>query len=205
MAVIGYITDTETIDKDVLSRTMDTMQELHCDVIHQESTSDSTERPKLKYIMENVHDGDCIVLHKFSNALANITELTNLFRLCVKANVRLVSVQDGIDSHGIYYKTTHKELLKLMSSFCLEAYLSKHRLKRLKDVPETAKKIMAMRRQSEREVRIVDMYMSEYTYQEIMDEFQIKSRRTITNILSKYNIPLSRQKYNRGGIPPSKQ
>lgn len=203
MAIIGYIADTDTIDKTVLAKTRDLMLELGCDTIYEESTSLSTERPMLKYVLESTHDGDTLLFHKLSNALANTIELTNLCRLCMKQNVRIVSVQDKIDSLGVCFKPSHKDMFRLLSTFCQEAYASKHKMKKLKDIPDSARKIERQRQQEKKEVMIVDMYMSEFTYQEIRDKLNIKSNRTIMNVLQKHNVSLSRQKYKRNGISQS--
>lgn len=175
------------------------MQDLECEHIYRESTKDTTERPWLKYIMERAQEGDTIVFHKLSNALANTVELTNLARLCVGRSIRIVSVQDHIDSQRKYYEPTYNDFFVMLSTFSKESYNTKHKFKKLHEPPDSVIKIQEQRLKREREAKIINMYMSECTYQQIMDELNIKTRRTIANVLNRNHISLDRHKYDRKG------
>lgn len=200
MAIIGYITNSGTIDKALLEVTRDTMNNLHCDKVYEDSTHDNTERPWLKYIMEEVKEGDTIVFHKLSNALANLVELTNLFRLCKNRQIRIVSVADQIDTSMLLYDSTAKDMMVCLTTFSAESYADKHKSKKLEHVPDSVKIIEKRRLQNEREMEIVHMYMCEFSYEEIKKAIGINSSRTIANALRKHGIKFCRKKYNRIGL-----
>lgn len=195
MAITGYITDTEKIPKDILSTTMDIMNELKCDDIYTESTAETTARPRLKYIMEEVRTGDTLVFHKLSNALSNAVELGNLFRLCHNKKIRLISILDRIDTQLEEYKMSPQDLLLFFSSFSEEAYQSKHRNKKLQELPESAKAIEMQRKKDETDISIINMYMAEYSYDDIKKNLGVKSNRTIVKALKRHGINTCRQKY----------
>lgn len=200
MAIIGYITNSGSIDKALLEVTRDTMNNLHCDKVYEDSTHDNTERPWLKYIMEEVKEGDTIVFHKLSNALANLVELTNLFRFCKNRQIRLVSVADQIDTSMLLYDSTAKDMMVCLTTFSAESYADKHKSKKLEHVPDSVKIIEKRRLQNKREMEIVHMYMCEFSYEEIKKAIGINSSRTIANALRKHGIKFCRKKYNRIGL-----
>ena len=195
MATFGYIADTDTIAEKDLATTEKVMRDLGCESIHTESTKDTTERPWLKYIMEEVKEKDTIVFHKLSNALANVVELTNLCRLCYNKGVRLVSVLDSIDTKEEYCKFTPTDYLRMLATFNVEAYDSKHKQKE-EELP-SVRRIAIQRAKDDKEVRILNMYMAGYSYQEIMDEQNISSRKSIANLLKRHNIEPNRLNYDR--------
>ena len=196
MATLGYIANADTIAEKDLATTEKVMRDLGCETIHTESTKDTTERPWLKYIMEEVKEGDTVVFHKLSNALANAVELTNLCRLCYNKGVRLVSVLDSIDTKGEYCKCTSTDYVRMLATFSLESYDGKHKLKRDDNLP-SARRIAIQRAKDDKEVRILNMYMAGYSYQEIMDEQNISSRKSIANLLKRHNIEPNRLNYDR--------
>ena len=200
MAIIGYITNSGAIDKTLLEVTRDTMKTLHCDNVYEDLTHDNTERPWLKYIMEEAKEGDTIVFHKLSNALANLVELTNLFRLCKSRQIRLVSVADQIDTSMLLYDSTAKDMMLCLTTFSAESYTDKHKSKKLEHVPDSAKVIEKRRLRDEREMKIVQMYISEFSYEEIKKAIGVSSSRTITHVLRKHGIQFCRKKYDRMGI-----
>lgn len=200
MAIVGYITDKEKISPEDLSLTMKILDDFHCEHIYYESTVFSTQRPRLKYIMEEIRHDDTIVLHKLSNALSNAVELTNLCRLCRIKGIRLVSVHDRIDTASKLFKTTSNDILTLLATFSTESYGTKHKNKKLEEVLDTVKKIEERRIQDEKERNIVNMYISECSHEEIMKTLNIGSTRTLYKVLKKYGVQICRKKYNRKGL-----
>lgn len=194
---LGYIVNKSSISEQDLLTTMEVMNTLHCDRIYEDSTELHTERPHLKYILEEVKEGDTIVFHKLSNALANSVELNNLFRLCDSKNLRIASVHDRLDTEGVIFSKESFCIISLLSLFQSESFSAMHKQKRLEDVPESAQVIKNKRMKDERNIKAIDMYIAGYSYKRIMETLGIGSTRTLWKIIQSFGVSLDRKHYDR--------
>lgn len=116
MAKVGYIFkanhyDTYEADKEW-------MLNFGCEQIIEEETDHEVMRPQWKQLMNALYRGDVLVVSKFSNAVRGVRELSVCIEMCRIKVVRLISIQDRIDSHNELFKeTTAADVLEWWEPF----------------------------------------------------------------------------------------
>lgn len=131
MAITGYVKDPESI-KDI-DRILDQMTGLGCQRIVKEDTSVIRQRVKWRYILEKKTDGDTIIIYKLSNALGGWVELPMFLNLCLKGNIRLISLDDHLDTEGELFNTSVNDFIPVLISFGNEVYARKPKF--MKEIP----------------------------------------------------------------------
>ena len=181
MAKVGYIFkanhyDTYEADKEW-------MLNFGCEQIIEEETDHEVMRPQWKQLMNALYRGDVLVVSKFSNAVRGVRELSVCIEMCRIKVVRLISIQDRIDSHNELFKeTTAADVLEMVGALPEEIAAlrksSSHVMLFQKNIKSPAKTGKNLSR-TERERSIVDMYNSGYSCKWIQQQ--------------KLNIPHSEQ------------
>ena len=115
MAKVGYIFNVphyEGIDKDKAW-----MMDYGCVNIIEESSDMEAIRPGWKLLMANLERGDELILSKFSNAIRNLSELAFLLETCRIKVIRVISINDKIDSKGkLFPDTTVPQVLNMFGA-----------------------------------------------------------------------------------------
>ena len=98
MAKVGYIFNSEQYDTFTFDRAW--MEKYGCCRIIEDSASQEKTRPEWKQLMDCLERGDELVISKFSNALRGVRELAMFLEFCRVKVIRIISIQDKIDSKG---------------------------------------------------------------------------------------------------------
>lgn len=194
MAKIGYIYKANHYDS--FEADKEWMLKFGCVQVIEEGTGHEVMRPQWKQLMYSLDRGDVLVVSKFSNAVRGVRELSACLEMCRIKVVRLISIQDRIDTKNELFKdTTAADVLAMVGSLPEEAAAlrrsSLHVMQFQQNIKKPAKTTKSLSR-AEREKTIVDMYSSGYTIDDIMWVTHYSSRSTIFRILDKYNVELNR-------------
>lgn len=104
MAKVGYIFNSEQYDTFTFDRAW--MEKYGCCRIIEDSASQEKTRPEWKQLMDCLERGDELVISKFSNALRGVRELAMFLEFCRVKVIRIISIQDKIDSKGELFPST---------------------------------------------------------------------------------------------------
>ena len=95
--IIGYAR-VSTQDQNLDLQT-DELTKLGCQKIYQEKVSSSRERPELIKMIENLREGDSVVVWKLDRLGRSLKELINLIETLQAKKVNFVSIKDSIDTY----------------------------------------------------------------------------------------------------------
>lgn len=104
MAKVGYIFNSEQYDTFTFDRAW--MEKYGCCRIIEDCASQEKTRPEWKQLMDCLKRGDELVISKFSNALRGVRELAMFLEFCRVKVIRIISIQDKIDSKGELFPST---------------------------------------------------------------------------------------------------
>lgn len=197
MAKIGYIFNAahqEGLDCDRAW-----MKEYGCIQIIEEATDHEALRPQWKQLMANLDRGDELVISKFSNAVRGSRELSTLIEYCRVKVVRIVSINDKIDSKGILFpETTAAQVLEIVGALPEEVIAlrraSAHQIQLQKSI-KVPNSIQGQSR-DEREKTIVAMYNNGHSIDDIWNISGFRSKSSVFRILNKYGVKLNRGKFS---------
>ncbi len=193
MAKVGYIFNVphyEGIDKDKAW-----MMDYGCVNIIEESSDMEAIRPGWKLLMANLERGDELILSKFSNAIRNLSELAFLLETCRIKVIRVISINDKIDSKGkLFPDTTVPQVLNMFGAIPEEtAVLRKASAHVQKLKTNLNSKILP---KTEREQIVVSMYINGHSIDDIWNVSGFSSRSSVFRILNKHGVKLDRGKFS---------
>lgn len=202
MAKVGYIFLSDYIDNIDSDRKW--MTDYGCCRIVEELAEHEKQRPLWKQLMECLLRGDELVLSKFSNAVRGSRELSSFLELCRVKMVRVISIQDRIDSKGeLFPETTIVDVLNMYGSLPEETTAlrkaSSH-VDQLKTIVKPSVRVGGKKTKvsdkSNREKNIVNMYNNGYSMDDIFKVSGFSSRSSVFRILNKYGVNLNRGKFS---------
>lgn len=97
--IIGYAR-VSTQDQN-LDLQIDELTKLGCQKIYQEKVSSSKERPELIKMIENLREGDSVMVWKLDRLARSLKELINLVEIFRIKKVNFTSIKDSIDTSTI--------------------------------------------------------------------------------------------------------
>jgi DNA invertase Pin-like site-specific DNA recombinase len=205
MAKIGYImtapgyTDYEADVK--------WMEDFGCvEIIREELPQSDKARTLWDTLIGRLQVSDTIVIPKLSNALRGTRQLIFFLEFCRMNNIRLISIHDKIDSGDqLFTDTKTSDVLTAIALLPKEANAVRkagRHIKRVKTqiVGMTQKAVV----KTERNKRIVNMYLQGFSIDDIFAESGFSSRSSIFRILNAANIELTRG-HTRGPLGPRKK
>jgi len=200
MTTIGYINTDRGIDN--LDEILTMMKNLECDIICQDTYSERENRIRWRYILEDIEDGDTLILASFSNAVTNLVELTILIRMCVNRNIRLVSLYDKIDTRKELFPSTAGDLYCLLTIFGMESYrATRRRITNDYISGENISKLLSRQERMKRDKDVINLYISGESVDAIVKRSGKLCRATVYRILEKYGIQTDRQEKPTPAIP----
>lgn len=139
MAKVGYIFNSEQYDTFTFDRAW--MEKYgYCRIIEDSASQEKT-RPEWKQLMDCLERGDELVISKFSNALRGVRELAMFLEFCRVKVIRVISIQEKIDSKGeLFPSTSIADVLFMFGSLIPASPLP------CANVCDTTAKIIAARR-----------------------------------------------------------
>lgn len=193
MAKVGYIFNVphyEGIDHD-----KEWMLKYGCVNIVEDSFDMEAIRPGWKLLMANLERGDELILSKFSNAIRNLSEFALLLETCRIKVIRVISINDKIDSRGeLFTDITVPQILNMFAAIPEEiAVLRKasthvQKLKTNLNSNNLAK--------AEREQIVVSMYINGHSIDDIWNVSGFNSRSSVFRILNRHGVKLNRGKFS---------
>lgn len=182
------------------------MSEYGCVRIVEEQAAHERLRPEWKQLLSSLDRGDELVLGKLSNAVRGARELALLLEICRIKVVRLVSVNDRIDSQGeLFPETTVQDVLLTVGALPAEAVAMRRaasHVKRLK-MKCKAKSASAISK-LERNKMVVNMYRSGHTIDDIWITSGFHSRSSVFRVLNAAGVNLNRGA-TKGPLGPRKR
>lgn len=171
MNKLGYIHDSS--DVDTTNSYIDSFKKDGCTNYFIEPNNGSP-REEWKNFIENLKPGDCAYFVSFKNAFPSLNDFIIFAKFCDKKKISIISIEDGITP-----SSQISELLKAIST------LSNSKTDSDTEIEINSKKIRILKKQ----MRIINMYRSGFSIEEIMNINGFKSKTSIYNIFSLYGIP----------------
>lgn len=205
MAKIGYImtapgyNDFETDER--------WMKEFGClEIVREELPQNEKTRTVWDSLIGRLQFGDTLVIPKLSNALRGARQLVFFLELCRVNNIRLVSIHDKIDSmNELFPDAKTSDVLTAIALLPKEANAirkSGRRVPKVKmEIASLSQKAVA---KTERNRRVVNMYLQGFSIDDIHAESGFKSRSSVFRILNEARIDLNRGR-TKGPLGPRKK
>jgi DNA invertase Pin-like site-specific DNA recombinase len=191
MAKIGYIFNpgnSETLECD-----RQWMTDYGCREIIEDTEENEHLRPEWKQMLSTLKNGDELILAKLSNAVRGSRELIALLEYARIKAIRLISVQDRIDSRNILFpETRNSDLLTILALLPYDINSLRSSLCRKKRM---ASKQPIRVHKKDRDTLIINMYQSGYPIEEIWRMSGFRSCSSVFRILK--NSGLQSRRYNR--------
>lgn len=203
MAKVGYLFKANHYDG--YETDVQWMQQYGCVQILTDEAEDEAMRPIWKKLLTSLACKDELVIAKFSNAVRNTMELASIVEICRVKKVRLISINDEIDSADILFPTTTvSDVLNMFGSLSDEVAAlrnaSAHVCNLQKNILKPVKQTNDAVQKHERDKIILEMYRNNHNIESIMEVSGFTSRSSVFRILNKYGV-----KPNRGRGPGRKK
>ena len=190
MARIGYL----FLTKNLTTRDEDLawMKGFGCDNIIEEDGAQEKYRPQWRRMLTRLGKEDVVVVSKLSNALRGIRELGVFLDLCREYKVRLVSIQDRIDTGGELFPDTGAndviETTSRLSSEATSVRRAEQGLKSSRKVRPNAKRGL----RQYRDKTIISMYNAGHSIDDIWEASGYACRASIFRVLNRNGVTLNR-------------
>lgn len=197
MAKVGYIFGAEQYDTFTFDRAW--MEKYGCCRIIEEDASQEKTRPEWKQLIDCLERGDELVISKFSNAVRGVRELAVFLEFCRVKVIRVISIQDKIDSKGeLFPSTSIADVLYMFGSLSEEVIALRKAAAHVEHIKSGIKpaKSHSPKKGIDRERNIVNMYNNNYSIDDIWKVSGFKSRSSVFRILNKYGVKLNRGKFS---------
>ena len=159
---------------------------------------DATERlrPMWKQLISSLERGDELVVSRFSNALRGTRELATFIEYCRVKVVRIISIQDRIDTFDeLFPDTKPSQVIRMFGSLSEECAVlrkaSAHIIHLQQNIRPPKKSEKALSK-LEREKNIVNMYNEGHSIDDIFAISGFTSRSSVFRILNKHGVTLNR-------------
>ena len=191
MAKVGYIFLAEAYESIEADRAW--MEKFGCIRIVEEKAEDEKLRPEWKNLLMNLERGDELVISKFSNALRGSRELSFFLELCRIKVIRIVSINDKVDSKEEAFPALKtSDFLDMIGALPAEVATLRKASAHILRLRTVKTKTKATKSRQERETTIVNMYNGGHSIDDIWNVCGFKSKSSIFRVLRKYGITLNR-------------
>jgi hypothetical protein len=205
MAKIGYIMTAPGYND--YEADVKWMEEFGCvEIVREDLPQNEKSRTLWDSLIGRLQVSDTIVIPKLSNALKGTRQLVFFLEFCRINNIRLVSIHDKIDSFNqLFPDAKTSDVLTAIALLPKEANAirksGQHITRVKKQIANISKKTVG---KTERNKRIINMYLQGFTIDEIFAESGFTSKSSIWRILNAANIELTRG-HTRGPLGPRKK
>ncbi len=204
MAKLGYIYVVN--EDEMLASDRQWMNQYGCFQVVEDTANVKNLRPMWHKLLDSMERGDELVLSKFSNAVSQVRELTTLIEFCRVKMVRLISINDRIDTKNeLFPMTTPADVMQMFGSFAFEVTALRKAVSKI-NKPRRIIKLEKKAKTShmDRDKKIVEMYKKNHSLDDIWKASGFNSRSSVFRILNKYGVKLDRGKF-RGPLGPRKK
>ena len=195
MARIGYIFQSKALENK--EEALSWMKDFGCDTIILEEGIQEKLRPEWRKMLSNLEKRDTIVITKLSHALRGIRELGAFLDLCQQYGIRLISLEDRIDTGGqLYQETTVGDVLCSIGRLSSEVmYLRRAEGRAVRLRKETHPRTLKAGLKLDREKTVVNMYNSGHSIDNIWKVSGYKSRTSVFRVLNRHGVKLNRGRH----------
>ena len=163
-----------------------------CEKILTDIGAHERNRPKLRQAIAELNSSDELIIGKLSNAVRGVLEMTLLLEICRLKGLRLISVEDKLDTgNELFQQTSSEALLTIMGQLPLEVNELRREVEVCKPDIEKAGKTNSKLEKVKRNVRVINMYLAGYSLQGISEQMKI-CRTSVYYILKRNGIAFRR-------------
>lgn len=184
----GYLFNAQYIEYDKIKKEM--QEKYGCTEFFSDAEKDEKKRPAWIEMTKKMQNGDTLVIYSLDNILLTVTALPFFLRWLTLKEICLVSIKDEIDTEcNFFCQKSTREIFDIIG--LLPQKIGKNKRKGFSrkvtaflpcNNKEDAKKSVA--------IKIVNMYRSGYSVSEIAETVGYKTRMSVYNVLSRFNIDL---------------
>lgn len=174
---------------EISDETLKWMQEYGCERTYHDRAVTERHRPQLRQALMNLNVGDEFIIAKLSNTVHGSQSLNVLLEFCRLKQVRLVSVEDKLDTADELYpcKST-SVLIDIMGRLPHEAIALRKLTQRKMLKPVASPKSKVREEKLTRDITAINMYLSGHNIAAIARYLGITTR-TLFRIIKRNNIP----------------
>lgn len=186
MARYGYLLHEA---KDTTICAMDAMD---CCRIFRESRFDTTSRPQRKNLLRQIGNSDEIIVPRLCHIVNGCTQLAVLLEYCDVRNIRLISIEDRVDTAGILYDgESDRNMVSAFKTLASDVVaIKKDNGEEPLQMPASIQ-TKAVERKTKRNGRVISMYLTGLNIVDILRLNDI-SKTTLFRVLRKHGIPTDR-------------
>lgn len=183
MKNIGFIKAAQDIEQ--TEQMLNLMKEYGCVSVHVEEVR-SSNRSRWQDFVDGLDDYDIAVLYSFDNAFRNIHEMIFFLKFCSKKNIRIVSVEDKVDSNNLLFSgTTTKDVFDVVCKMFSKRDRNSH-----DDIEADLYSNKHSDRRLKRYRMVINMYNAGYSVKEIMERTGYRGKSNVYRILHLYDVSL---------------
>lgn len=186
MARYGYILHTAN------DATIQMMEEMGCCRIFKECRFDTLTRPQRRTLLRQIGNNDEIIVPRLCHIVNGNTGLAVLLEYCELRNIRLISVEDRVDTAGIFYDGgSDRNLVSAFKALASDVAILKRDNGEKPIQTPTSVQTKAKERRTQRDSCVISMYLAGLNTGDILRHNKI-SKTTLFRILRKHYIPTDR-------------
>lgn len=165
------------------------MQDYGCELIYHDGAATERRRPQLRQALLDLNTGDEFIVAKLSHTVHGSQSLNVLLEFCRLKQVRLVSVEDKLDTADeLFPDKSTAVLLNIMGSLPHEAIALRSKMQRKLPQPNNSPRSKVREEKLTRDITAINMYLSGHNIAAIARYMGI-NKRTLFRIIKRNNIP----------------
>lgn len=179
MNVLGYINYNHLFDTE--SNCINALKEQNCSIVYSEKMDDFSCK-EWKNFINSLDKGDTAVFISFGSAFKDSLQFVFFYKLCDKNDIRIISVQDGVDT----VETAARNALGAISRLrCSTKSSSDNANAQFEAELVTKPREVSICRKHK---TVINMYNADYGIAQIKETTGYKAKSQIFQILDKYHI-----------------
>lgn len=172
--------------------TLDMMETMGCCRIFRESRFDTMPRPQRKNLLRQIGDNDGIVVPQLCHVVNGCTQLAVFLEYCDMRNIRLVSVEDRIDTAGILYDgESDRNMVSAFKTLASDIVAIKKDNGEMPLQMPSSLKTTRREKKIQRDTQVIRMYLTGLNINDVLRLNGI-GKSTLFRILRKHGIPTDR-------------
>lgn len=194
MSKFGYIRKFDTYADEEKDKVF--MQDFGCVVLYEDQKVSDKICPEWDRLISKLNNSDTLVISKLSHIVSSTSKLSFFLQFCLVKRIRLVSINDHIDSAGeLFPDTTVTDILRMFAMLPKEVnYIRRHSQAQKKINTQINVLTPVAHTQVEKELLVVNMYKGGHRLKDIMKATGYASRDSVYRILEKSGIKSNRKK-----------
>lgn len=168
------------------------IEEMDCCRIFREGRYDTQTRPERRTLLRQIGSNDEIIVPGLCHIVNGCTGLAVLLEYCELRNIRLISIEDRIDTAGILYDgESDRNIVSAFKTLTSDVAAIKKGNGEKPLQTQSSVQTSAKERKTQRDDRIISMYLSGLNTGDILRLNNI-SKTTLFRVLRKHGIPTDR-------------